>query len=145
MRLTKDRRILIRNTAEYRPSGIDLPTLSQRRRIHYQGLAKRFPWLASDAIEYTWSGNICVSANSKPVFSRLSNSIFACGCYNASGVARGSIMGRLIVDLAMGVPSALLDTANSLQKPSWIPPRPIFDLTAKARMAFERAKGKSER
>jgi len=145
MRLTKDRRILIRNTAEYRPSGIDLPTLAKRRDIHYQGLRKRFPWLAADAIEYTWSGNICVSANSKPVFSRLSNSVFAAGCYNASGVARGSIMGKLIVDLAMDAPSALLDTANSLQKPGWIPPRPFFDVAAKTRMAFERAKGKSER
>ncbi|MBL4749270.1 MAG: FAD-binding oxidoreductase [Amylibacter sp.] len=144
MRLTKDRRILIRNTAEYRPSGIDLPTLAQRRGLHYQGLKKRFPWLAGDAIDYTWSGNICVSANSKPVFRKLSNNIFAAGCYNASGVARGTIMGRLIVDLAMDVPSTLLDTANSLPKPSWIPPRPLFDIAAKTRMAFERAKGKSE-
>ncbi len=144
MRLTKDRRILIRNTAEYRPSGIDLSTLAQRRSIHYQGLKKRFPWLAADAVEYTWSGNICVSANSKPVFSKLSNNIFASGCYNASGVARGTIMGRLIVDLALAEPSALLDTANSLQEPSWIPPRPLFDIAAKTRMAFERAQGKSE-
>ncbi len=145
MRLTKDRRILIRNTAEYRPSGIDLPTLAQRRDIHYQGLKKRFPWLAADVIEYTWSGNICVSANSKPVFSKLSDNIYASGCYNASGVARGTIMGRLIVDMAMGAPSQLLDTARSLEKPGWIPPRPFFDVAAKTRMAFERAKGKSER
>ncbi len=145
MRLTKDRRILIRNTAEYRPSGINSATLAQRQILHYQGLKNRFPWLATDAIEYTWSGNICVSANSKPVFSKLSNNIFASGCYNASGVARGTIMGRLIVDLAMDAPSALLDTANSLSKPSWIPPRPLFDIAAKTRMAFERAKGKSER
>ncbi len=144
MRLTKDRRILIRNTAQYRPSGIDLPRLAQSQRLHYQGLKKRFPWLAADAIEYTWSGNICVSANSKPVFSKLSNNIFASGCYNASGVARGTIMGRLIVDLALGAPSALLDTINSLQKPSWIPPRPLFDIAAKTRMACERAKGKTE-
>lgn len=145
MRLTKDRRILIRNTAEYRPSGIEPPRLAQSRNLHYQGLKKRFPWLATDAIEYTWSGNICVSANSKPVFSKLSGSIFAAGCYNASGVARGTIMGRLIADFAMNAPSALLDTANSLSEPSWIPPRPFFDMAAKARMAFERAKGKSER
>lgn len=144
MRLTKDRRILIRNTAEYRPSGIDLSRLAQSRGLHYQGLKKRFPWLAADAIEYTWSGNICVSANSKPVFSKLSNNIFATGCYNASGVARGTIMGRLIVDLALAAPSALLDTVNSLNEPSWIPPRPLFDIAAKTRMAFERAKGKTE-
>lgn len=145
MRLTKDRRILIRNTAEYRPAGIDLARLVQSRDIHYQGLQKRFPWLARDAIEYTWSGNICVSANAKPVFGKLSDNIFAAGCYNASGVARGTIMGRLIIDLAMDAPSALLDTVNSLAKPGWIPPRPFFDIAARIRMGFERAKGKSER
>lgn len=144
MRLTKDRRILIRNTAEYCPSGIDLPKLAYSRELHFQGLKRRFPWLAGDAIEYTWSGNICVSANSKPVFNKLSNNVFAAGCYNASGVARGTIMGKLIADLAMDAPSALLDTANSLLKPSWIPPRPFFDIAAKSRMAFARAKGKSE-
>ena len=145
MRLTKDRRILIRNTAEYRPSGIEPTRLAQSQGIHYQGLKKRFPWLAADAIEYTWSGNICVSANSKPVFSKLLDTIFASGCYNASGVARGTIMGRLIADLAMNMPSALLDTAKSIHAPSWIPPRPFFDMAAKSRMALERAKGKSER
>jgi glycine/D-amino acid oxidase-like deaminating enzyme len=118
--------------------------LAQSQGLHYQGLKKRFPWLATDAIEYTWSGNICVSANSTPVFSKLSNNIFASGCYNASGVARGTIMGQLIVDLALAAPSTLLDTANSLSEPSWIPPRPLFDIAAKTRMAFERAKGKTE-
>ena len=145
MRLTKDRRILIRNTAEYRPSGIEAARLAHNQSIHYQGLKKRFPWLAADAIEYTWSGNICVSANSKPVFSKLSDTMFAAGCYNASGAARGTIMGRLIADLTMNAPSELLDTANSLSEPSWIPPRPFFDMAAKTRMALERAKGKSER
>ena len=54
-------------------------------------------------------------------------------------------MGRLIIDLAMDAPSALLDTVNSLAKPGWIPPRPFFDIAARIRMGFERAKGKSER
>jgi len=102
LRLTKDRRILIRNTAEYRPSGINSGMLAARRKKHYQGLRIRFPFLAHDAIEYTWSGNICISRNSKPVFTNLSERIFVAGCYNASGVSRGTILGKLIVDLASG-------------------------------------------
>jgi len=144
MRLTKDRRLLIRNTAEYKPSGINPSTLARRRQKHDQGLKKRFPWLADDAIQYTWSGSICISRNSKPVFDKLSDRVFAAGCYNASGLSRGSIMGKLIVDMASGVPSNLLDKALSLRKPAWIPPRPFFDYGAKIRMAIERARGQSE-
>lgn len=144
MRLTEDRRILIRNTAEYRPSGIGSSALALRREKHYEGLKKRFPWLADDAIEYTWSGNICISRNSKPVFANLSDKIFVAGCYNGAGVSRGTIMGKLIVDLASREPSDLLDKALSLRKPSWIPPRPFFDVAAKARMAFASVKGRNE-
>jgi len=144
LRLTSDRRILVRNTAEYRPSGIDAQALTDRRTKHYMGLKARFPWLASDAIEYTWSGTICISRNSKPVFTSLSDKIFVAGCYNASGVSRGTIMGKLIIDLAMGAPSALLDSALSLSKPAWIPPRPFFDVGAKIKMAMARASGRSE-
>ncbi len=144
MRLTKDRRILIRNTAEYQPSGINSAMLAKRRNIHYAGLQRRFPWLGEGAIEYTWSGNICISKNSKPVFAKLSDNVFATGCYNASGVSKGSIMGRLIVDHAFKEPSDLLDMAMSIPKPDRIPPRPIFDIGVKARLAFDRVKGKSE-
>jgi glycine/D-amino acid oxidase-like deaminating enzyme len=144
MRLTQDRRILIRNTAEFRRGGISVSLLAERRKKHYQGLARRFPWLDGEAIEYTWSGNICVSRNSKPVFGEVSKNVFAAGCYNASGVARGSIMGKLIVDHALAAPSDLLEKTLSLGKPAWLPPRPFFDLGAKARLAFERMGGEAE-
>jgi len=144
LRLTTDRRLLIRNTAEYRPGGIDASLLAQRQSKHYDGLKRRFPWLANDAIDYTWSGTICVSRNSKPVFGAVSDRVFAAGCYNASGVSRGTVMGKLIAELALREPSDLLDKALSIRKPDWIPPRPFFDIVAKARMALERFKGHTE-
>jgi glycine/D-amino acid oxidase-like deaminating enzyme len=145
MRLTQDRRILIRNTAEYLPGGIDGTKLEVRRKIHADGLRKRFPFLDESAIDYTWSGNICISRNAKPVFEESRPGLFLCGCYNASGVARGTIMGRLIADLALRDQSELLSDALSLKKPSLIPPRPFFDLGANYRLASERRKAVSER
>lgn len=144
MRLTQDRRILIRNTVEYRPSGINPAMLANRRDTHYAGLQRRFSWLGGGAIEYTWSGNICISRNSKPVFAKLSDNVFATGCFNASGVSKGSIMGRLIADHAFKEPSDLLDIAMSLPKPGRIPTRPIFGVGVKTRLAFDRMKGRSE-
>ncbi len=142
LRLTQDRRLLIRNTAEYRPGGIS--TLAGYRRFHLAALRKRFPWLDDGAIEYTWSGNIAVSRNSRPAFAAVSDRIYAAGCYNASGVARGSIMGRLVADLANAEPSELLDHALSLAPPTNMPPRPFMDVGVKAHMVVERLMARGE-
>lgn len=144
VRLTTDRRLLIRNTAEYLPRGIDTGMLTTRRRTHLQGLKRRFAWLADDAIESTWSGQIGISANSRPVFGEIQKNVYSAGCYNASGIAKGTAMGRLIVDHALGNPSGLLDAARGIATPSWIPGPTIFSPLVKIRMAYERVKGKSE-
>jgi glycine/D-amino acid oxidase-like deaminating enzyme len=143
LRFTADKRLLIRNTAEYLP-GIDSNRLQKRRQLHQSGLQKRFPWLAADAIETTWSGQICVSRNSRPVFGELEKNVFASGCYNASGIAKGNIMGKLIAEHALGQPSELVNLARSLATPGWIPPKCFFSPLAKMRMAHDRAKGLSE-
>ncbi len=143
LRYTADNRLLIRNTAEFLP-GINSSRLQQCQQLHRAGLQKRFPWLAEDAIETSWTGQICVSRNSCPVFGELVKNIFASGCYNASGIAKGNIMGKLIAEEAMGQTSDLLDLVKSIAKPAWIPPGFIFTPLAKIRLAFDRKKGLSE-
>lgn len=145
MRLTKDRRILIRNTGEYRPAGISPALLSERRKVHADGLRKRFPFLDEAAIEYTWSGTICISRNAKPVFEQTAPGLFLCGGYNASGVSRGTIMGRLIAEMALGGQSDTLSDILSLTHPSLIPPRPLLDIGVKFRLHQERKSALSER
>ncbi len=71
MRLTNDRRILMRNTAEYEPGGISEAMLVKRKAWHEMGLAHRFPFLAKDAIEFTWSGHMCASRNGSFVFDEV--------------------------------------------------------------------------
>jgi glycine/D-amino acid oxidase-like deaminating enzyme len=54
IRMTKDRRILIRNTAEIRnPMKMDQSTLNKRSLIQKIGIKKRFPQLPDDIIKYT--------------------------------------------------------------------------------------------
>ena len=51
LRLTKDKRILIRNTAELRnPSSMSKEDLNKRTKIHLIGIKKRFPSLPDDII-----------------------------------------------------------------------------------------------
>ena len=145
MRLTRDRRILIRNTAEYLPGGINGRQLARRRGIHGAGLSKRFAFLDERAIDYTWSGSICISRNAKPVFEETRPGLYLCGGYNASGVSRGTTMGRLIAEFALGQQSDLLSDALNLIKPTFIPPRPFLDMGVRLRVWAERRAAAGER
>ncbi|MEC9384728.1 MAG: FAD-binding oxidoreductase [SAR324 cluster bacterium] len=101
VRLTKDRRILMRNTAEIWPEqNMSAPDLEQRKAKHLNGIKRRFPQLGDDIIESTWSGTICLSGNNANVFSELDNGMFAAGCYNASGIGLGVLFGTEIANLA---------------------------------------------
>lgn len=126
IRLTRDRRLLVRNVAEYRPEGFDGTRLAKHRETHKAGLAKRFPWLPADAIEFTWSGAICCSRNSAFVFEEMQPGVFAAACNNGNGVARATLLGRLIADHAVGDRNALVETALAMDKPTRIPPLPLF-------------------
>jgi glycine/D-amino acid oxidase-like deaminating enzyme len=57
VRLTADRRICLRNTAEYHGSALlSDRQLARRQEIHRAGFEKRFPQLAHVPFEYAWSG-----------------------------------------------------------------------------------------
>jgi len=145
VRLTNDRRILVRNTVEWWPGlAMDQAALTQRREKNWLGLNKRFPGLKQLGFDYTWSGNVCISRNSKPVFEKKENGLFLAGCYNAGGVAMGSLFGKLIVDYASGYESEQLEQVLAQEKPVLIPPRPFLDVGLKTRLAWQRYQGRGE-
>ncbi|MCP4187345.1 MAG: FAD-binding oxidoreductase [Gammaproteobacteria bacterium] len=144
VRFTNDHRILVRNTVEWWPDlAMDEYALVKRRQKNLSGLRKRFPGLGNLEFEYTWSGNVCISRNSKPVFEQDKN-LFLAGCYNAGGVAMGSLFGKLIVDYALDQPSEQLTQVLDQEKPTLIPPRPLLDIGLQTRLAFNRYFGRSE-
>lgn len=145
VRLTNNRRILVRNTVEWWPGlSMDENALGIRRERNYSGLRKRFPQLKELEFEYSWSGNVCISRNSKPVFERSGDNLFLAGCYNAGGIAMGSLFGKLIVDYAMDQQSDEINSVLSQDKPSLIPPRPLLDIGLLTRLAINRHQGRSE-
>ncbi|MBK8161458.1 MAG: FAD-binding oxidoreductase [Rhodospirillaceae bacterium] len=144
VRLTADRRILMRDTAEYEPAGIGAAMLGKRRAWHEMGLRHRFPFLGADAIEHTWSGHMCASRNGRFVFEEMGTGLFTAGCYNGAGLARGTLLGKLMAEYASGATSSLIETALAQEKPAWVPSGPIFTLGAKIRLAYELRRAKSE-
>jgi len=146
VRLTQDRRLMIRNTAEvWRPMSMTSVELAQRKLIHSDGLLKRFPNVSSNAIEYTWSGITCISKNNANIFSRIDNNVFAVGCYNGGGIGLGILYGQEIATYASGGSSDLINMIQNRPKPERLPPQPFLNWGIAIKLAKDRYFAAKER
>lgn len=144
VRLTPDRRVMIRNTAEYRTRDLSSSELAIRRQHHVRGLQRRFPFLGEQDIQYTWTGHLSASRSGQAFFDRVEEGVFAVAGCNGSGVARGTLWGRLLAELASGADSPLLQAVMQRAEPGWLPPRPFFDIGAMLRMRVEAVRARTE-
>ncbi|MDF3198532.1 FAD-dependent oxidoreductase [Pseudomonas sp. 1912-s] len=144
VRLTPDRRVMIRNTAEYRTRDLSNGELLHRRQHHVKGLQRRFPWLTEQDIHYTWTGHLSASRSGQPYFAKVENNLYAVAGCNGSGVARGTLWGRLLAEWASGQASSLLQSVMHRAQPGWLPPRPLFDIGALLRMGVETVRARTE-
>ena len=145
IRLTKDKRILIRNTAELRnPNSMNSNDLKKRIKIHNLGINKRFPNLPKNIIEHSWSGIVCRSGNSSQIFEKIDESIYAAGCYNGSGIGVGTLFGEQMALMSSNQDSEEIKVIESRKKPNWLPPNPFLNLGIYTRLFYERVKAKSE-
>jgi len=143
--MTKDRRILIRNTAEvnnpFKMSKSDLDKRSINQKI---GIKKRFPQLPNDIIQSSWSGIVSRTRNSSQIFEKIDKNIFAAGCYNGSGIGVGTLFGEQIAVKASDKNSHEIETIETRSKPTWLPPQPFLNLGVKTRLIYERLRARSE-
>ncbi len=145
IRLTKDRRILIRNTAEvYNPYKMSKAELEKRSIKQKIGIKKRFPQLPNDIIQSTWSGIVSRTRNSSQIFEKIDDNIFVAGCYNGSGIGVGTLFGEQIAIKASNEHTIEIETIEARSKPTWLPPQPFLNLGVKARLMYERLRAKSE-
>ena len=145
IRLTKDRRLLIRNTAELKnPYSMNKSELKKRTILHLKGLIKRFPTLKTNLIESSWSGVVSRSGNSSQIFEKIDENIFVAGCYNGSGIGVGTLFGEQIAILASNQQSNEINLINNIKKPNWLPPQPFLNFGIYARLFLERIIAKNE-
>ena len=145
IRMTKDRRILIRNTAEvYNPYQMSQNELNKRSFKQKIGIKKRFPQLPNDIIQSSWSGIVSRTRNSSQIFEKIDKNIFAAGCYNGSGIGVGTLFGEQIAVKASNENSKEIETIESRNKPTWLPPQPFLNICVKARLMYERLRARSE-
>ena len=145
IRLTKDRRILIRNTAEAKNiNSMNKNDLDKRIKLHNLGIKKRFPFLPENIIEDSWSGVVCRSRNSSQIFEKIDINIFAAGCYNGSGIGTGTLFGEQIAIMASNQHSNEISIIEERKKPNWLPPQPFLNIGIYSRLAYERFIARSE-
>ena len=145
VRMTRDRRILIRNTAEvYNPFEMQKKELEKRSVFQKIGISKRFPELPSNIIQSTWSGIVSRTRNSSQIFEKIKENIFVAGCYNGSGIGVGTLFGEQIAIKAANENSREINIIEKRNKPKWLPPQPFLNIGIKSRLFYERFKARSE-
>ena len=145
IRMTKDRRILIRNTAEVRnPFKMSKSDLSKRSVNHKIGIKKRFPQLPDSIIQSSWSGIVSRTRNSSQIFEKIYNNIFVVGCYNGSGIGVGTLFGEQIAIKASNESTKEIEIIEARNKPTWLPPQPFLNIGIKSRLIYERYRAKSD-
>ncbi len=145
IRLTKDKRISIRNTAEIKnPNFMSNEDLKERKKMHLKGIQKRFPYLPDDIIESTWSGVACRSGNGSQLFEKINEKIFIAGCFNGAGIGLGILFGEQIAMKASNESTIETELIENRTKPNWLPPQPFLNLGIKLKLMFERTRAAQE-
>jgi glycine/D-amino acid oxidase-like deaminating enzyme len=145
VRMTRDKRILIRNTAEvHNPFKMSFSNLKKRSINQKLGIKKRFPSLPSDIIKSSWSGIVSRTRNGSQIFEKIDNNIFVAGCYNGSGIGVGTLFGEQIAIKASNNHTNEINTIELQKKPTWLPPQPFLNFGVITRLIYERFRAKSE-
>ena len=145
IRMTRDKRILIRNTAEvYNSFNMMDKELKKRSLNQKNGIKKRFPTLPDDIIKSSWSGVVSRTRNGSQIFEKIANNIFVAGCYNGSGIGVGTLFGEQIAIKANNESSNEISIIEKSNKPTWLPPQPFLNFGIKTRLMYERFRATSD-
>ncbi|MCG6657520.1 FAD-binding oxidoreductase [Halomonas campisalis] len=136
VRLTPDRRLIIRNQYRFVPRYHD--DLAERTRIrqgHRVSFEARYPELTHVPFAATWGGACGLSRNYTAFFGKVGDNAWMSGVHQSVGAARGTISGKLLAELATGQDSSqLADMLAVSGKPARNPPEPFLSLGVKTRM-----------
>jgi glycine/D-amino acid oxidase-like deaminating enzyme len=145
LRLTADKRLLIRHGFDYSPSlRTDEARREEARAAHRQLLQRRFPDLGDLDIEHFWMGWLAVSQNHAPAFGQVAEHVYAASCCNGSGIVRHTAAGMLIANVALGRDNPLIGDFLVQGTASYIPPRPLRDVGVRLKLMWDMAGGRAE-
>ncbi|MCY1354018.1 hypothetical protein D9M69_403760 [compost metagenome] len=148
VRMTQDRRLIIRNTYKHVPHygrSVDEGTRAKIRKDHRKSFLARYPQLAQVPFTHTWGGAYAISRNFTNYFGQLDDGVFATACDNGVGAAWGTISGTLLADRVVGAESSLLRDIQAVTgMPSLNPPEPFLGLGVRTRIRWAAWNSRSE-
>lgn len=138
LRKLKEGRIVVRGIFTYNPSGeTDAAQIARMGRQHDKSFRARFPMLKDVGMEHRWGGHLCLTLNGAHAFGELEPGFFSACAQQGLGVARGTLSGMLIAELATGVSEAeqpLLSEMTALGEPPKLYPDPFMTIGAKSHL-----------
>lgn len=142
---TGGERIVIRNRFTCDPSmEVSAARIARVGRDHDKAFAARFPMLKGVEMAYRWGGRLCLSWNGVPAMGEVETGLFSACCQNGLGTAKGTMLGMVTADLAVGNHTDLLADVLSLDAPKRLPPAPLTFLGANAVMRWGEMKAGRE-
>ncbi|WP_027855993.1 NAD(P)/FAD-dependent oxidoreductase [Marinobacterium jannaschii] len=146
LRMTRDRRLIVRNQYRYVPCyGSSFEERQKIRQQHREAMDVRYPMLKDLPFEYTWGGVCTLSRNYTSFFGELEPGLFASCCHNGVGAARGTISGKLLAEQASGGDSRLLRYMREVSgMPALVPPKPFLGVGVRARLKMAEWVSRSE-
>ena len=135
VRLTRDHRLLLRNSFSYgRTKRIEPEALDRAEQRHREALRRRWPDLGDVPFVSTWGGLLGFTRNDGTVFGRVAEGVHAVISSDAGPVARGTAAGMLLAEQVCGVGGDLLDTMMSLPGAGLLPPDPFLRVLVNRRL-----------
>lgn len=135
LRLTRDHRLLVRNTFSYaRTKRIEPEALDRAERLHRRALRRRWPELAAVPFVSTWGGMLGFTRNDGTVFGRVTDRVYAVISSDASPVTRGTASGMLLAEHVCGIRSELLEVMLSMPGAGRLPPDPFLRILVNHRL-----------
>jgi glycine/D-amino acid oxidase-like deaminating enzyme len=148
VRMTQDRRLIIRNTYKHVPKYGRSTSDGMRLKIresHRKAFKARFPQLAEVPFSHTWGGVYAISRNFTNFFGELEPGVHASACDNGVGAAWGTISGTMLADQVVGADSAQLNDMRAVTgMPSLNPPEPFLGLGVRSRIHLAAWNSRSE-
>lgn len=146
VRMTQDRRLLIRNSYRYAYDyNTSAAQLQKAVRNHRASFLARYPSLEHIQFEHTWGGTTSLSGNFQTFFGQVDDGVYTACCDQSVGAARGTISGKLLADLITERPSQQLNDIQTVSGyPSVLPPRPLLRIGVPIRMKIAHLSSRSE-
>ncbi|WP_341963826.1 FAD-binding oxidoreductase [Pseudomonas sp. RC10] len=148
VRMTQDRRLIIRNTYKHVPRygrSVSGGTRDKIREDHRKAFLDRYPTLSRVPFTHTWGGTYAISRNFTNFFGKVNEGVHVTACDNGVGAAWGTVSGRLLADKVLGADSQQLQDIQAVTgMPSLNPPEPFLGMGVRTRIRWAAWNSRSE-